>query len=329
MSAVTFLKLKRTVSIISLASVAYFFGATSIADSTPLKAVSISQSPDAPVMVTYDDGRIAQIVRKETVEEFRVPVILSENSCRPGTGLKCNFVLPFIRQSFAAVWKKHPDRAGQPLQYKFDKNLTFGTQVIITRTQNQLFENILSRNKSGGGDLAKINAAIKDKSLGRLECESDVANILPEARSILFWDENFENGNTELAISEGMGPRINLFWRRYQNTKIIPQDKVMQIAPFEMDYGTLTNYYPTGLSYTMLMSFRGANIEQPQKPYCSLKWTVDFSNYFSQVTRVLSGGGFQAFNPVGYVPATYTTENVNPYAQLMYKKETWEAPGVE
>ena len=187
---------------------------------TKNKVQSIYREIGAPLSVTYTDGRVAQILRRETTDEFRVPIFLLENSCTQSVGLKCTFVLPFIRQSYAAVWKNHPTSIGQPLEYTHDKNLTFGNQIYITRTQNELYETILQRMKAAGGDSAKINAAQRDKNLGRLECEADITPALPASRTILFWDENFESSNTELAISEGFGARVNLFWRRYQNTKV-------------------------------------------------------------------------------------------------------------
>ncbi len=64
---------------------------------------------------------MAQVYRREKVDEFRGEMTLNENSCKKVTGLKCYFVLPFVRQQHASIWKNHPSRGGHTEHLRFQK----------------------------------------------------------------------------------------------------------------------------------------------------------------------------------------------------------------
>ncbi len=295
------------------------------------KVKTIRQEIDSPVEIQYEDGRVAQMMQKESVDVFRVPIRLTENSCQKPVGLKCTLVVPFVRQQFAAVWKVHPTRQAQPLEYSFKKDVTYGNQVAITRSQNELYETILRRIPSGNSDRATLIKAFENKSLGQIECDQDTKSILPNNREILFWEENYEAGNSELAMIEGPnhGARVNLLYRRFQNIAIEPQGNIIRFSRFKKSYGQMGDYYPIGLSYMLQLTFRSPNENDPSDEVCKLKWDVNFSEYFIQASSLLINGGRGAFDPSGFTIYRYKLENSNPYAQGIFKKELWEQEGMQ
>ena len=293
----------------------------------------ISRGQGSPVEVLYNDGRVASVVRKEKLDEFRVPIQLNENTCKASVGIQCFFVMPFVKQQYAAIWKRHPTRQGQPLEYTFNKAITFGVQNVVTRSQAELFDTILRRIPATGEEASKIQVVLGDKSMGRIECpaaQSDLlAASLPRAKEILYWDENFELGNTELAMSKGYGARVNQTWRRFEGFDLTLQGSNLKFARFKKAYGMLTDYYPMGISYQIQMTFMAQNIIEPDDQSCALKWDINFTNYFTQLLSVLGGGGPGTMNPQEYQVFPDSFENQNPYAQKAFSKELWEDKGMQ
>lgn len=286
---------------------------------------------DGPMEIVYEDGRVAQVVRRESIDAFRVPIMLSDNSCQNVSGLKCTLVVPFIRQQYAAIWKSHPTRQGLPLEYSFRKDMTYGNQVAITRSQNELYETILRRIPSNGIEREKIIAAQNNKSLGQIECAQDVTSALPAQKEILFWDENYENGNSELAMTEGpvFGARVNLIYRRFQGLMTDAQGKVIRIGRFKKAYGLAADDYPIGLSYMVQMLFRANNLHEPADEVCRMKWDVNFSEYFIQTSGLMINGGREAYNSSGFLIYKYNLENPTNDSQRIYKKDLWEQEGMQ
>ncbi len=282
----------------------------------------ILRVPGQPLEVIFNDGRVATVVRREKIEEFRVPVQLGENSCSAHAGISCSFVMPFVRQQFAAVWKRHPTREGRPLEYSFNGSITFGAQNFITQSQSELFDKVLRR----------IPAVLSDRSMARIECASADADLLqkslPTNRTLLYWDENFEGGNAELAIAKGFGARVNQTWRRFEDFELDLQGATLRIPRFKKPYGMFTDYYPFGLSYQIQMTFLASNIVEPRDESCELRWDVSFTSYFTQLISVLSGGGSGTMNPATYKVFEESDENKNPYAQKIYEKSLWEDKGM-
>lgn len=289
------------------------------------KVRSILRNVGAPLDIVYEDGRVASVYRREKLDEFRAPVVLSENSCKPVVGLKCEFVLPFVRQSFVGIWKTHPQRRGQVVQYAADKNTIFGTQIIITRSQSALFESTLSRMTSEGVGSAERNRnAIHDKTMARLECSGPLESAMPDTREIVYWDETFENGNIELSITSGFGARVNLIWQRLEGLPFKVSGGTLNVARYKRAYSMYTDYYPIGVAYVIQMNFKAPNLIEPSDEMCQIKWDVNFTEYFSQVVSTLSSGGTGPFNPEGYKLYLDTIENNNPHARRLFQKEQWE-----
>jgi hypothetical protein len=292
----------------------------------------ITRGEGRPVEIHFKDGRVAKVVRKERLDEFRVPIQLSENSCRAKVGVSCSFVMPFVRQQLAAIWTKHPSRQGLPLEYAFNQSITFGTQNFITRSQNNLFEKILRRIPVTGDEAARIKLVLNDKNMGRIECAPDKADelssSLPRTREMLYWDENFENGNAELAMSKGFGARVNQTWRRFEGFKLKLEGATLNFSRFTKAYGMFTDYYPMGISYQIQMTFLAPNIIDASEESCALKWDISFTSYFTQLLSVLGGGGQGTMNPADYAQFEDMYENQNPYAQKIYDKALWEDKGM-
>jgi len=293
--------------------------------SSTAKIKPIVRNVGSPLDVVYEDGRVATVYRKEKLDEFRAPVVLSENSCKPVVGLKCQFVLPFVRQSFVGIWKSHPSRQGQVVRYSADSNTIFGTQTIITRSQNELFESTLNRMISEGvGSADQNRAAVRDKTMARLECSGPIDSALPDTREIVFWDETFENGNIELSITSGFGARVNLIWQRLEDLPFKINGNTMNVGRYKRPYSMYTDYYPIGVAYVIQMNFKAPNLIEPSDEMCQVKWDVNFTEYFSQVVSTLASGGTGPFNREGYKLYLDTIENNNPHARRLFSKEQWE-----
>lgn len=292
------------------------------AQENPNRVRSMNLNEGSPVEISYVDGRVAQLLRKETVEEFRTDLVLAENTCRPLIGLKCRFVLPYIRQSYVGVWSKHSSRQGLPLEYADVPDHTFGKQVFITRSQNELFDRALARATVTPGVIANAY-------MGRLECETPLQPALPESKRIVFWDESYEQGNSELAIANGPGTRITQIWRRYEgidlNFQTSNSQHTVNFKRYKKAYGVYTDYHPMGIAYRYLMTFRGPSIYDASDDSCTLKWDVDFTQYFTQLSTVMQDGGTGRPDLGQYRKFNYSYENPNPYARLPFEKSSWES----
>lgn len=295
----------------------------------PNRIRDLGHTDGATVEAVYADGRIAQVYRKERLDEFRVPVELSDNTCKPFRRHVCTMVIPFARQYLAAVWKRHPTREGQNVSLKNDPKTIFGNQVFVTRSQNTLFETILSRIPFSAGQSEKIKSVLADKSMGRIECDSDLTQSMPNAKEITFWDENYEGGNVELAMSEGFGTRVNQNWRRVEGLPTEVQKNILKFSRFKKEYGQFTDYYPLGVSYQLQFTFRASNIIDPDDEACMMKWDVNFTQYFTQLVGVLNFAGQGPFNPAEYELFKSSGENMNPFAQKIYTKELWETEATQ
>ena len=319
-------KISSIVSACALTLISSSFAHAQYGTTQSTKVKTIVRNVGSPLEIQYEDGRVATVYRKEKLDEFRAPVVLAENSCKPVVGLKCSFVLPLVRQSFAGIWKTHPSRQGQPVQYAGDKSVIFGTQIIITRSQNELFENTLNRMiHEGVGSAEQNRAALRDKTMARIECTQSLEAAIPNAREIVYWDETFENGNIELSITSGFGARVNLIWQRLENMEFKVQGGTMNIGRYKRPYSMYTDYYPIGVaSYVIQMNFKAPNLIEPADEMCQVKWEVNFMDSFPQVVSALSTGGKGPFNPDGYKLYLDTIENNNPHARRLFGKEQWE-----
>lgn len=295
------------------------------------KVKSIKQELGSPVEIRFEDGRIAQVMVRESTEVFKVPIVLSENSCKKEVGHKCQLIVPYARQQFAAIWKVHPTRKGQALEYSFDKNVTYGQQLAITRMQNNLYENILRRIDLSPEEKKKAQLALEQKQMGYIECDKDISIALPKNREITFWDETYENGNSELAMIEGpvYGARVNLIYRRFQDIQLDSEGSKIKFNPYRKSYGPPTDNYPIGLSYITSWFFRSENVNDPSDELCELKWQVNFSVYFAQISSLAIRANSTGFKPDGYKIYNYSNENPHPHSQNLYKNESWEHQGMQ
>lgn len=294
------------------------------------KVKDIKRQSETPVEVHYQDGRVAQVMVRETTDTFKVPIVLTENSCQKPVGIKCQLVIPFARQQFAAVWKNHPTRKGQALEYSFNKTITFGQQLAITRMQNELYETILKRIDASPEEKQKAKRALEKQEMGHLECEKDLAQALPKNAEILFWDEIYENGNSELALTEGpiYGARVNLVNRRYQGIPLDVAGPIVRFSRYKKSFGPPPDNYPMGLSYMKTWSFRSENQDDPSDELCKLKWDVNFSVYFAQISALAISASSTSFQAEGYKVYRFSEENLHPHSQNLYKHESWEHEGL-
>lgn len=287
---------------------------------------SITQDVGAPVLIKYNNGTVAQMLRKEKVDEFRTPISLSENSCKTMKNLSCQLVVPYVRQQFAAVWKNHPTRQGLPLEYSFDQKMTYGRQLFITRAQNELYETALKRIEAAD---PKARQALNYKPLARIECDGDISTALPASSEILFWDETYEAGLSELVMTDEGYVRVTLNNNRSENLGIQQSGKVLHINRYRVAYGDYNLQYPLGMSYSSQLIFRAPNIDEPKNELCEVKWLVNFSIYFQQVSALLRNADNQPFNPAGYTSYIYSLENSNYFSREIFKNEVWQSVGLQ
>lgn len=289
----------------------------------------ITQVPGDPVDIRYADGRVARILRRERAHIFRAPMTLGENTCvKPSESappkVKCEFILPAVVQHYVAYWTTHPTRKGLQLEFSNGTPLLYGTQSFVTRTQSELFDTMIKRLPPSENT---IGLKTSDRSLGRIECDHDLTGVMPSAPEILFWDENFEGGNAELAMARTQpGVRVNQNWRSYEGIRFEvsrKQPNVLRFDRFEYDYGLFTNYYPTGVSYKIIMTLRAPNYVDEDDQVCTVTWDMDFSRIFIATLAVLTYAGKGPFEPAKYKPFVFEDENPNPYARKWLEPKTW------
>lgn len=298
---------------------------TSYVCAKPISNINLSES--SPATISFADGTSAQIYKKEAPAIFTVPMTVQENSCQQNLVLaKCSLKIPYIKQSYAAVWTKHPTRQGQPLEYTVNPNVTFGTQNYVTKNQTDYYNKLISQSHIKNNNLTPLH---QNRFFAELECDQSVNSIFPQVGKVLFIDETYEGGNPELTLNTGPGARVNLNWRRYQDMpyKTIDDHK-MGLELYRKSYGLYVHQSPFALAYTIQMLFQSTNYDDARDELCKIKWNVDFSHYFTQISALALGENTK-FNIQGYSPAQYTSENNNPYAIRIFQKPTWEVEGVQ
>lgn len=277
----------------------------------------------SPVEVQYDDGAVATVVRKETLDTLELQMTVGENSCQEDLKkISCRLKIPYIRQSYAAQWKQHPTRQGQAVQYKDMPEVTFGAQFFITKDNTEKFKDALAR-------ATKSFNPGNPQEMGRLECDQDVNQIFPNVSKIIFFDETYEGANYELAAHKGY-TRVNLNWRRYQDIPFQMSGNAASIGVYRKIYGTYAALqYPFGLSYAINMLFEAKNVESPEDKMCQVKWSVNFSRYFDQIQALLRGEAKKT-DLSEYKTFIYRSEySSNPYSLAITQKEMWNSPRVD
>ncbi len=286
-------------------------------------------APGTPVDIVYTDGTQARVYKKDIATFFKVPLQLKENSCQAETTTtKCMMYIPYIRQVFSAIWTKHPSQQGQPLQYNFNTKVSVGTQVYVTKNQSSLYSNLIKSNPKQ--ETFGIDPQLLKNSLfAEIVCEESVDKIFPKSREILFLDETYEGGNSELSIASGTGVRVNLNWRRYQDIRIQKtSENRMGLETYRKAYGLYVMQSPFGLAYSIQMQFKSQNFEDENDELCKVKWAVDFSQYFTQISALALGEN-KPMQIQEFTPFIYTYDNENPYSQKPIEKQTWENEGIQ
>lgn len=286
-------------------------------------------APGAPVDIVYADGTQARVYKKDIATFFKVPLQLKENSCRSEYApAKCTLFIPYVRQVFSAVWTKHPSRQGQALQYGFNPQVSVGTQVYVTKNQSSLYSSLIkSTNRQETFDADP--SLLKNNQFAELVCDENVEKIFPKVSEILFLDETYEGGNSELSIASGAGVRVNLNWRRYQNMRMQPtSEHRLGLETYRKSYGLYVMQNPFGLAYSIQMYFKSQNFEDENDELCKIKWSVDFSQYFTQISS-LAFGENKPMQISDFSPYIYSYDNENPYSQKPTEKQTWETEGIQ
>lgn len=322
-----------------VASLLTFVSTIVWADENPNAVASTLKEAGKPFVVTYKDGREAQLVVHQWIEPFRINLLLSDNTCMPVKGLKCELIVPTIRRRYLGVWTKHPTHAGQMIKVgrsaSDDDNDEFrqdsvNVSYFITRLKGPSYERFLDIIGKDPAQHAAVLEERKNLLLARIECGSDVAQALPTNREIFYWDENFETSNNETGMTREQSQSVNQISARYEDLPFQIASRSIRISPPRRNLGVISEFFPVGITYQIQWQFQAKNLVESEDPLCAVKWDADFSQAFGQFVKFSQGGRWKPSVPAEYQPYIYQPEDENDIlgAQI-FQSYRWDAKEIQ
>lgn len=294
----------------------------SFAESTEPQIPKVHFQEGEPIELTYAPDRIARVERREVLDFFSTQIKVRENRCTDLQTSTCELRFPFIRQFFAARWLRHPSRNGQVLVYKDGTPYGFGIQQLVTKSQPELFSKIAKRIPPAQRT-PEAQTWIDNDLFAEVVCEGVPLQQILGGSQVLFWDEYYESGNSELAPTQEYGKRVNMITRRFQDLQIVTINKRTFLKLYKRSYGTYVDENPFGIAY----EFTTWISQQPNQRACAIKWENSFSLIFAQYTQVATSGGRLPLPYDEYRQLRYEAENPNPFMQKVIEAKTWQLEG--
>ncbi len=266
---------------------------TTAATVDPNKVKTMIKEAGKPVEIVFNDGRVIELKLHEVYHPLKSSMTLSTNTCTRTLGDKMEFVMPLIHRSLIPVWKTHPTKQGQ-FVLDFDEENKRDEVASDSAFYNPMkaaeFNDRLKALKPTQiDDRPSHNIATQlVGKFGWMDCAGACpATLLPESKTVRFWDENFETGNEGATMVRGMEEiSFNQMTSRLQEVDLtLAGDKIYFANPKET-FGYLALFFSAGITYQIQWYFEGKNLIDENDSLCEMRWDVDFTRVFTDFTAV-------------------------------------------
>lgn len=302
----------------------------------PNQVSDVVKEAGKPVQIHFNDGRTIQFKILETFAPFHTKATLSDNSCTRNIGLQATYLVPVITRSLVPYWSSHPTKAGQPV-VKIDsddkKAKIAGQTAYYARNNTKDFDSLFAHAGLQVQDQAALQSArANSEALGWLECAKECKDVLPAAAQILFWDENFETNNEQLEMVAGnRSPSINQMTSRMEQMPIHQEGRKIYFSVAQRAYGAFGRLFPPGITYQVQWNFQAENIVNPEDSMCQMAWDLDFTQIFTQFTKLTIENQSADAVKISELPEyLYVEEDgANLYLSYLFTTSNWESSAVQ
>jgi hypothetical protein len=255
------------------------------------KVKEIIKVPGKPFRVVFYNGKVIGLKLKTTFTPLRSSLVLAENSCTRTIGMKGEFVIPLVLRNLIAYWAVHPTKQGQPvLEWDSDdkKEKVKVSTAFLTRLIDENFEQSVASVPASGIEDAKVLSQTRasQEAFGWFECpQGKCDGLLPKNTEVLFWDENFETGNSQARMTRNNEPSFTQMTSRLQQLPLTVQGGRINFGRPAKTFGAFAQFLPPGITYQLQWTFRDKNLVEPDDELCQMKWDLDFTRIFTQFTK--------------------------------------------
>jgi hypothetical protein len=254
------------------------------------KVREIIKVPGQPLRVVFYNGKVIGFKLKTTFTPLRTSLVLAENSCTRTIGMKGEFVIPLVLRNLITYWVAHPTKQGQPvMEWDSDdkKEKVKSSTAFLTRLIDENFEQSMSSVPAEGIEDAKVlkQARASRDAFGWFECPGKCDGLLPKNTEVLFWDENFETGNSQARMTRNNEPSFTQMTSRLQQLPLTVRGRNVNFGRPAKTFGAFAQFLPPGITYQVQWTFRAENLVEPDDELCQMKWDLDFTRVFTQFTK--------------------------------------------
>ena len=262
----------------------------------PNKVKTLTKEAGKPVRVLFNDGSEIGFKIREVFTPFQTTATLSDNSCTRDIGTKAHYVAPVMVRAIVPYWTVHATKQGQSVQI-LDKQ-DDGTMKLKVDSQPAFYSRVTDKNFSAKLALPNLEIANPEivqttlanpNEIGWFECLTDCPGLMPKTDKILIWDENFEADNDQMSMIQGTNSApINEITNRMQEVPVRLDGRRIFYGPSGRTFGFFGKFLPPGITYQFQWNIRAPNIVDTGDTVCQIKWDLDFSQIFTQFTKLSS-----------------------------------------
>lgn len=283
------------------------------------KAKVVQIEEGRPFEITLDNDTVIEFRHKLKATVMNVPVTMSENSCNTQVGVKCIMHSALVREEHVGFWKVHPTKVGKPVNTSQSGSPNYLDDSQQFSAVDLKFSTVV-KTLARKGTLPPSFTKFEPNQVVWFECEQSLAEM-PE--NILYWDQNFENGNSEITMDNRQYRQVNKVTDRIRNVKLRGDGKVFAAFSPIVRAASSNGNIP-GFAYQIQWTIQAPNLIETEKPVCQIKWDVAFGAVFTQFIAFLGNTdlGRVAPNVADYDQFIYSQEYSN--RRYLFNKSAWD-----